>query len=146
MALYRNDAEPASIADYCYTANTGRSHFPYRAAAWGSDAAQIHKRLPEAASAHGFNGLPVAFLFSGQGAQRAGMARRLYETQPVFRDALDRCAEIEPTLLNVIYGSASGDLDQTMPHAGLRSSPSSGRSRKCGSHGACVRPQSWVTA
>lgn len=34
----------------------------------------------------------VAFLFPGQGAQHAGMARGLYETEPVFRDHFEKCA------------------------------------------------------
>jgi len=37
---------------------------------------------------------PLAFLFSGQGAQYAGMAQGVYESEPSFRADIDRCAEI----------------------------------------------------
>ena len=36
---------------------------------------------------------PVVFLFPGLGDQHAGMARDLYEAEPVFRAEVDRCAE-----------------------------------------------------
>ena len=42
----------------------------------------------------------IAFLFTGQGAQYAGMARQLYETQPAFRATLDQCDQILGPYLN----------------------------------------------
>jgi acyl transferase domain-containing protein/acyl-CoA synthetase (AMP-forming)/AMP-acid ligase II/acyl carrier protein len=43
----------------------------------------------------------VAFLFTGQGSHHAGMARELYENEPVFRGALQRCATLLENTLSV---------------------------------------------
>src|SRR5690606_31983501 len=36
----------------------------------------------------------LAFVFPGQGAQYINMGKEIYECEPVFREEIDRCAEI----------------------------------------------------
>ncbi len=86
----RSPATP--IAAAALTLQLGRQHFPHRRAMVAQDAAELSAQLREQAT--GTAALPgrqVAFLFPGQGAQHPGMARGLYETEPVFRAEVDAC-------------------------------------------------------
>lgn len=105
-----------AIADLCHTAGVGRTHFAHRLAITAGASADLRAQLSAFADSSGApagvvhgkaaTGQPpkVAFLFTGQGSQYAGMGMRLYDTQPVFRRALDQCDEI---LRAHLPGSAS---------------------------------------
>src|SRR5262249_11246926 len=64
----------------------------------------------------------VAFLFTGQGAQYAGMSRMLFDTQPIFRQAVEDCAAaldplLDRPLFEVLFAAEGAPeaalLDQT---------------------------------
>lgn len=125
------EANPGlSAADVCFSANTGRSLFAHRLAVNGVSGGEIQKQLDTfvaRASEEDGEGSPVrgkapkvVFLFTGQGSQYVGMGRLLYQTQPTFRRALERCAEIlRPSLakplLSVLYPQEGepSPLDET---------------------------------
>ena len=94
-----------SLADAAFTANTGRAHFAHRIALVAPSIDRVREQLSAVANGETPRGVfrgetrsdqrvKIAFLFTGQGAQYAGMGRRLYETAPVFRRVLDQCAEL----------------------------------------------------
>jgi acyl transferase domain-containing protein/thioesterase domain-containing protein/acyl carrier protein len=111
--------DDAALADFCFTANAGRSHFNHRLAIIAENGEQLRQRLAAVAAGGSPSDIKlaqvkiatrpkVAFLFTGQGSQYLNMARQLYETEPAFRQMLDKCNEIlhgelEHSLLSVLY-------------------------------------------
>ncbi len=94
------------LADVAYTLNTGRAQLIHRLALTAADSEQaqtlltayvdgtllpseIHvARIPSADAPR------IVFLFTGQGAQYIGMGKQLYDSQPVYRQAIDQCDAI----------------------------------------------------
>lgn len=104
------------IDDLCYTANTGRVHHEVRAAITASNTdalrEKLEKLLGEKArrpAASGSSAGKIAFLFTGQGAQYQFMGRNLFGVEPVFREALERCAQIIDPLLQTSLLSVIND-------------------------------------
>lgn len=118
-----------SLADVCFTAGVGRAQLAHRAVVAATTMAELRARLAAFAEHGEAEGVRTSrlvrkdparavFLFTGQGAQRAGMTHSLYEHVPVFRAALDRCAaalapHLPVPLLDLLWGDASNQLDQT---------------------------------
>ncbi|HEX8825342.1 MAG TPA: SDR family NAD(P)-dependent oxidoreductase, partial [Archangium sp.] len=116
------------VADVCFTTNATRPSMPHRLAVVGSSAQALTSGLTAFASGTkpehvaqgkaGHTPPKVAFLFTGQGSQFAGMGRRLFETSDVFRNAIERCAaRLKPRmdLLGVLYpkDGVASPIDQT---------------------------------
>ncbi len=86
----------------------GRSRLEHRAALVGSDREGLLSGLEALARGEPAPGLvqgvaarggKVAFMFTGQGSQWAGMGRELYQAFPAFAQALDAaCSELDPQL------------------------------------------------
>ena len=110
----------SSFDDLCFTASVGRSHFNYRLAIVATSAKDLKKqlkaRLAKPIKQHRQNGT-IALLFTGQGAQFFGMGAELYQTHPIFKSAIDRCADYLKTanidLLHILFNS-SEDNNQTI--------------------------------
>ncbi|MDW5329211.1 non-ribosomal peptide synthetase/type I polyketide synthase, partial [Plantactinospora sp. KLBMP9567] len=116
------------LADYCFTANTGRRHFAHRLALPAASTAQLRAALERYGRDDtdglilGAAGQPpaVTFLFTGQTAQYPGMGWALYHGEPAFRAALDECREPLASYLDAPLeryldpdGGLSAELDHT---------------------------------
>lgn len=112
-------------SEICAAAALGREQYEHRLAVVGDTPQELVAELEEFIDKGRVAVVPaagpsVAFLFSGQGSQYAGMGRDLYHSEPVFRVALERCAAIadpllDKPLLDVLF-PVPGDaplLDQT---------------------------------
>ncbi|MER7765162.1 type I polyketide synthase, partial [Streptomyces sp. NPDC097619] len=113
-----------TLSDVAYSAVVSRAQFDRRATVVAADREELLARL--ALLTEDQTGAVVSgktgFLFTGQGAQRAGMGAGLAAAYPVFAAALDEvCAAVDPLLsrslkelLFAVEGSAeAGLLDRT---------------------------------
>ncbi|MEV0695799.1 type I polyketide synthase, partial [Streptomyces sp. NPDC050388] len=127
-------APHAGALDVAWSTAVTRSALDQRVALLGADRAELLDSLRAVADGATAPGVlrgsvlehgGLAFLFSGQGAQRPGMGRELYEAFPVYAEAFDAvCAELDKhldrPLKDVVLDTGSDLLDQTVfTQAGL---------------------------
>jgi acyl transferase domain-containing protein/SAM-dependent methyltransferase/NAD(P)-dependent dehydrogenase (short-subunit alcohol dehydrogenase family)/acyl carrier protein len=127
-------AEEGPLPDICFTANAGRSHFKHRLAIVTESVEKAQSSLDaylrgestgavrSGAAAGKRNSSEIAFLFTGEGSQYAGMGKELYRSHPAFRETIDRCeAILEPMIGRALgtivfaegHGTETGAIDRT---------------------------------
>ncbi|WP_411104557.1 SDR family NAD(P)-dependent oxidoreductase [Streptomyces sp. cmx-4-9] len=109
------------VLDVAYSAVVSRARFDRRAAVVAADRQALLAGLQSVAEQPTGAGLvpgKTGFLFTGQGAQRAGMGAGLAAAYPVFAEALDEvCAELDGLLgrsLKEILFAAEGSPEATL--------------------------------
>lgn len=122
------------LGDVCFTAAVGRSHFPHRLMFVSDRAADLQQQLTEylsrsdsasALAAPPGQKLPkIIFDITGRDdtvASSSGSSRQLYDTQPVFKGAIDRCAESLAktgiSLLQMLYPETGSSASDGSPYA-----------------------------
>ncbi|GGL53695.1 type I polyketide synthase [Planomonospora parontospora] len=120
--------EPGTpVADVAFSLASGRAALEHRAVVPAADRQEALAGLEALASGRARTGTvrgtarsrgATAFLFSGQGAQRAGMGRELYAAHPVFAAAFDAVAaeldrHLDRGLGEVVRSGEAGSLDRT---------------------------------
>ena len=128
-AFVNGAAQDSALSDMTWSASVSRSHFAFRKGLVFRDAQSLREGLqaiadgeeeaPAQQAALAQQAAKVAFAYTGQGNQWAGMGEGLYESEPVFRAVLDRCDELireerGVSLLDVMFGRAGdgNDLDE----------------------------------
>lgn len=89
------------IRDVCYTASVRRNHHEYRATIVGEDVDELERNLTAAIASEDCDRVvfdrvsvgenKVVFVAPGQGSQWLGMARELFDCDPVFRQVFEQC-------------------------------------------------------
>ncbi|MGB8688993.1 MAG: alpha/beta fold hydrolase, partial [Microcoleus sp.] len=115
-----------NLADVAYTLSVGRQAFEHRRILVCSELDEAVTTLPEQLlTNYTKSSTPsVIFMFSGQGSQYVNMAREIYQTEAIFSEQVDRCAELLQTelgldLRDILYPSpdrteeATKQLQQT---------------------------------
>nr|WP_229882520.1 type I polyketide synthase [Streptomyces alanosinicus] len=122
LARLREQPEPPRALDVGHALATTRAALEHRAIVLAADHDTAVRELT--ALAEGTPGTATvqgrtvrgatAFLFAGQGSQRPGMGRELYETYPVFAEAFDAVdAELPFSLREIVFGDDADRLNRT---------------------------------
>ncbi len=129
LAAHLEDSPDLDPTDVAYSLATTRTAFEHRAVILGENREELLASLaslangdpsPSVLSARARDG-KLAYLFTGQGSQRLGMGKELYESDPHFRAAFDAACEqldqhLEAPLKEIVFAKgkkAAAKLEDT---------------------------------
>jgi len=112
-----------NLADIAYTLKLGRRDFNYRRMILCRELEEAAASLENLTPGAVFDSVcevvnrPVVFMFPGQGSQYVDMCKELYEKEPVFKENLDKCAELlipllEVDLREIIFHKPGDDIEK----------------------------------
>ncbi|MEU6084969.1 SDR family NAD(P)-dependent oxidoreductase, partial [Streptomyces sp. NPDC047108] len=123
LAAFVEARSDLSLADTALALATTRIALEHRAVIIAADRHELVHALsalaegraePHVVQNSAQTGGRTAFLFAGQGSQRVGMGRELYEAFPAFAEAFDAVdAELPFSLGEVVFGEDAERLDRT---------------------------------
>ncbi|WP_228059913.1 type I polyketide synthase, partial [Plectonema radiosum] len=111
---YLTNNSDVNFADICFSANIGRSHFSHRYSMIAESCEDALQKLEtlyitSLQNASVFTGIisnnkrpKIAFLFTGDSSEYINLGLQLYQTQPIFKKALDECNQISKRLVDQI--------------------------------------------
>ncbi|HEX6352593.1 MAG TPA: type I polyketide synthase [Actinophytocola sp.] len=110
-----------TLADLAYSLATTRAALPRRAVVVAADVAEAARGLATVAEQGTADPVApggLAMLFTGQGSQRLGVGRELYQAFPVFARAFDDAVDhldlqLDRPLRDVLFGADEAELNRT---------------------------------
>ncbi|EWM17466.1 type I polyketide synthase, partial [Kutzneria sp. 744] len=115
-------ASGVDLFDTGFSLATTRAQFDHRAVVLANDRESALSALTALATGEESPNLvrgtktdgQTAFLFTGQGSQRLGMGKELYEAYPAFAKAWDEVmAQLDPSVQSTVWGTDVDALNQT---------------------------------
>ncbi|WP_025692543.1 type I polyketide synthase, partial [Paenibacillus zanthoxyli] len=112
LAAFLEQSHEYLLAEICYSENVTRTALPHRFHAVADSAQDLigKLKLTSQGPVPALISPKIAFMFTGQGSQYAGMGRALYDQLPAFRKIVDECSEafypyLKLKLTDLLYGA-----------------------------------------